>query len=410
MKNPSLIIVIPCHDEPDLLGTLRSLWRCRRAEGETAVIVVINQAGNAAAAVRANNRRTREEARAWIDGHRDPRLSFHLLYEPDLPPKHAGVGLARRIGMDLAADRFYRQDRPAGPIVCLDADCTVDENYLQQLGAHFRDHPDSPGCSIHFEHPLTGLPARERLGIASYELHLRLYRQGLLGSRFPYAFHTIGSSMAVRAEPYRRQGGMNKRKAGEDFYFLHKIMPLGGFTDLLTTTVHPAPRPSHRVPFGTGRAMATWLAGTEIRYAVYDPRVYQNLRAWFEMVPTLREPAAEKPLLATLPDDLCDFLRQRRVDHQLAEIRANTTSPAAFQKRFFHWFNGFMVLKYIHWATDHAYPRVAVNDAALTLLDWLGETAPDLSDLPEAMKTERLLDRFRHLDKNPRGPTARSTA
>ena len=81
---------------------------------------------------------------------------------------------------------------------------------------------------------------------------------------FPFAFHTIGSSMAVRASSYMRQGGMNKRKAGEDFYFQQKIIPLCGFTECNSTVVYPSPRPSYRVPFGTGRAMLGYLQNGEV--------------------------------------------------------------------------------------------------------------------------------------------------
>ena len=90
-------------------------------------------------------------------------------------------------------------------------------------------NPRSPGCSIYFEHPLHGpLEPKVYEAIAAYELHLRYYVQALRYAAFPYAHHTIGSSMAVRADAYAKQGGMNKRQAGEDFYFLHKIIPLGG--------------------------------------------------------------------------------------------------------------------------------------------------------------------------------------
>src|SRR5213594_3575687 len=87
--------------------------------------------------------------------------------------------------------------------------------------------------------------------IAAYELHLRYYVRALRYAGFPYAHHTIGSCMAVRADVYKKQGGMNKRQAGEDFYFLQKIIPLGHFTDLTETKVIPSSRPSDRVPFGT---------------------------------------------------------------------------------------------------------------------------------------------------------------
>src|SRR5262249_26021974 len=160
------------------------------------------------------------------------------------------------IGMDEALRRFDAVERPGGVIVGFDADCRCERNYLTAIERHFERNSNSPGCSIYFEHPLNG-PLEPAIyeAIAEYELHLRYYVQALRFGGFPHAFHTIGSSMAVRAGVYRKQGGMNKRKAGEDFYFLHKIIPLGGFTNLVETRVIPSPRASDRVPFGTGKAV-----------------------------------------------------------------------------------------------------------------------------------------------------------
>ena len=393
---PGLIIVIPCHDEPDLLETFRSLWRCQRPGGGVQVITVINGSPEDPPPVRRRNQETFDLARAWIARHPDPLLTFELVHVPDLPPKHAGVGLARRIGMDQAAERFFQAGNRDGVIVCLDADCTVQPNYLHSLETHFRDHPGSPGCSIHFEHPFDTLDPRARLGIVSYELYLRVYRQGLRWSGFPHASHTVGSSMAVRAGSYRRQGGMNRRQAGEDFYFLHKIMPEGGFTDLTATTVHPAPRSSHLVPFGTGRAMGDWLAGTETCYRVYDPEVFRELKELFRMAGGLFDKAREAEI-ARLPEPIQGFLSEKAGLERLAAIRANTASPETFGKKFFEWFNGFLVLKYIHWATERFHPRVPVEQAAVTMLHWLCQPRPATTD------AETLLTRFRQLDRQPAG-------
>ena len=93
----------------------------------------------------------------------------------------------------------------------------------------------------------------------AYELHLRYLNLFSRFTGFPYAYHTIGSCFGVRAETYASQGGMNKRKAGEDFYFLHKIIPLGEFREINNTCVIPSPRESDRVPFGTGAAIGKYL-------------------------------------------------------------------------------------------------------------------------------------------------------
>lgn len=46
---------------------------------------------------------------------------------------------------------------------------------------------------------------------------------------------------------------MNQRKAGEDFYFLHKFSILDQLGEINVEIVLPLARSSDRVPFGTGK-------------------------------------------------------------------------------------------------------------------------------------------------------------
>ncbi|MBF0160912.1 MAG: glycosyltransferase [Magnetococcales bacterium] len=392
VHNLHLVIAIPCHDEPDLLTTLDSVRRCRPPPCPVDVVVVINGAANDAPPLQARNRLTWQTAQAWVEAHPDEVPAVHLLFEPALPPRLAGVGTARKIGMDWAMHRFaHGAGEEGGVIVCLDADCQVAANYLEALYDHFATHPQTPGCSLYFEHDWRGLPPAHRLGIIRYELYLRYYLHGLRWSGFPHAFHTVGSSMAVRAIPYRQQGGMNRRKAGEDFYFLQKIIPLGHFSALDSTTVFPSARASHRVPFGTGRAMAEGLAGSKDLGVVYDPRLFQGLGQLFQQVEAIHAgtPASH---LRPVPPVLQHFLAEQHWERQWQEMRANTASLAAFRKRFFQGFNAFQILKYIHFATDRGWPKISIEEAATTLL-----TAMEVPAV--RTESEALLACYRQLDR-----------
>src|SRR6266404_825004 len=262
--------------------------------------------------------------RQLVAHYRDRRFAFHLLDFPDLPLKQAGVGLARKIGMDEALHRFDEVGRLNGIIAGYDADCRCQPNYLSAIERHFERNPQGAGCSIYFEHPLNGPLAPEVYkAVAVYELHLRYYVQALRYCGFPHAHHTLGSCMAVRADAYRKQGGMNKRKAGEDFYFLHKIVPLGGFADLTQTTVYPSPRPSDRVPFGTGKAVGDILSGRQIK--TYPLEAFLDLKQLFERVPEMYRGGKEgdSETLADLPLSVRGFLAEQQFANILAEICEN---------------------------------------------------------------------------------------
>ncbi len=394
-----LVIVIPCHDEPDLTTTLASLWRCQRPRCAVEVIVIINASAADPPAVQAQNWHTYHKIAAWITQHKDPGLTFHLLHFPRLNPHHAGVGLARKLGMDEAVARFLKAGIASGVIASLDADCVCAPNYLTCLTAHFEQHPKTPGCTLYFEHPLEDNPdPRLNEGIIQYELFLRYYVQGLRFSGFPYAYHTLGSCMAVRSDVYAKQGGMNRRHGGEDFYFLHKIIPLGNFSEILDTTVIPSPRASHRAPFGTGKAQCQWLNnGQQSVYLSYAPQVFLDLKALFSHMDRFYSVSPDESCWPTpLPKTMVQYLIERRFTEKLSEIQQNVASVQTFRKRFLHWFNAFQVLKFVHWATDLYYPKQPVANAAAQLLAW---QTPPVDAFRTGSDAKTLLLRFRDRDR-----------
>ena len=388
-----IVAVIPCFNEGGVLRTLQSLVECDRPACAVEVIVVINSSAAAPPEVLKQNRLTFEETAAWSDEASNDQFRFHILHCPALPPKHAGVGLARKIGMDEAIRRLDAAGHfDDGIIAGFDADCTAARNYLTAIEAHFKVFPNTPGCSVYFEHPLSGNEAPEVYEAATaYELHLRYYVEALRFTGWPHAFHTVGSSMVVRARAYLAQGGMNKRQAGEDFYFLHKVIPLGGFTELSTTTVFPSPRASDRVPFGTGKAVGDCLRGEAL--ATYPLEAFVDIRAFLESVESNR-PA---------PNTVARFLEQQSFPAVLQEIRKNTATPAAFKKRFFRWFDGFMAMKLVHYLRDQHYGERPVPGEATRFLELTNRKAG------AASTTRQILDVYREIQRNAWDPAYRTS-
>ncbi len=390
----SLIVVIPCFHELDLISSLESLKRCAKPVGTVEVIVVFNCSVNTDSAIRAEHEGSIEPSTKWMAANGNDWISFHSIVKNDLPRKHSGVGLARKIGMDEAARRFASINKD-GIIDCYDADNNCDENYLVEIEKHFNLHPDSPGASIHFEHPVVGdeFDVEVYKGIVKYELFLRFYIQGLRYIGFPYAFHTIGSSMVVRCSAYMKQGGMNKRKAGEDFYFLQKIFLLGDFTEISSTCVRPSPRSSDRVPFGTGKQIGKFLEDGSDDYEIYDPASFIAIKQLFDSVGELGDANRADALLVGLPKVVQAFLIENKWQDKLAEINKNTTNEASFRKRFFQWFDGFMVLKFMHFSRDAFYSNKLLPLAANELLMLSKASINDNLSLNELLDCYRQLDR-----------------
>lgn len=370
-------MVIPCFNEPDLISSLKSLARCNIPQKKVEVIVVINSGTDHSAEIKNQDLKSLAEMNAWLKTVDQKFISFKSIFVDDLPPKHTGVGLARKIGMDEAVARFDKVGFD-GVIICFDADSLCDANYLREIENHFLKNPKSPGCSIYFEHPIEGSEHASEIyqAIAEYELHLRYYNQALRFCKLPYAFHTIGSSMAVRSSAYQKQGGMNKRKAGEDFYFLHKIISLGNFTELNSTRVIPSPRVSDRVPFGTGRAMGDYLNANLKQYLTYNFKSFELIKEWVEKIPDLFQTDFENLSWTEKnqpgSNHLLKFLETEKFGDALTEIRKNSPTLESFVKRFYVWFDAFRVLKLVHYLRDEIYPDSPVSQETEMLLKKLG--------------------------------------
>lgn len=375
-----MIVVIPCFNEPELVSSLKSISVCNLPQKKVEVIVVINSGENHSAEIKKQNQKSHSEMNNWLKVIDQKSISFKSILIDNLPAKHAGVGLARKIGMDEAVFRFEKINHD-GIIICFDADSLCDANYLIEIEKHFQKNQKTPGCSIYYEHPIQGdeHPFEIYQAITQYELHLRYYNQALRFCKLPYAFHTVGSSMAVRSSAYQKQGGMNKRKAGEDFYFLHKIISLGNFSELNSTRVIPSPRISDRVPFGTGKAIGDYVSKQDQQYHTYNFKSFELIKEWVEKIPELFKSDFENLHWTdnnkSASEHLLKFLESEKFNEALKEIRKNSPTLESFIKRFYIWFDAFRVLKLVHYLRDVVYSDSAVNLESEKLLMRLGLTA-----------------------------------
>ena len=115
-------IVIPCYNEPELLQTLESLKKCSLPDTVVEVIILINHAENAPLEIKNFNMATKTEAECWIKENNRSKLLFFAVGPVELRKKWAGVGLARKTGLDEAVLRFNHFNKSGGILVSLDAD------------------------------------------------------------------------------------------------------------------------------------------------------------------------------------------------------------------------------------------------------------------------------------------------
>ncbi len=360
----SIIVVIPSYDEDEISLTLGSLCQCTDPGVYVEVIVFINYPQSAETFLKRKSKETHRAVEQYSIDHQTSWLTIHSLLGVT-EEKKAGVGLARKLGMDEAVRRLEAIGRD-GIIVNLDADCTVSRNYFAAIHHWSTSQPEHWAASIYFEHQLQGVKNPEILSaIIAYELHLRYFIEVQKYAGLPFAFQTIGSAMAVRSSAYQKMGGMNVRKAGEDFYFLHKFIAINKLGEINNTAVYPSPRPSHRVPFGTGKAVKKIIEGTKQR--TYNLKSFIPIIVMNEKLIDLHSSGNTEEWINDLPKEINEFFRVINAEKKLDEIRRESTAFPSFRKRYYKWFNAFRLMKYLHFCR-RKYPDVPVVDQASAFL------------------------------------------
>lgn len=369
-----IVVVIPVYKEREyLFHTLDSLLQCLKPSGSVEIIMVFNCSERDGEDILKEQIETAQMVRANY-GQRFPQWINPVVIEAyNLPKKHFGAGLARKIGMDAASAHFCAIEKPEGIIVTLDADTLVKPDYFRSISSWFSDSSRN-GASIYFEHPLEGESFSPDIydAITKYELHLRYYLQALRYAGFPYAFHTMGSAMAMRAGAYARIGGMPRKQAGEDFYFLQKLIPLGNFGEITETAVYPSPRPSDRVIFGTGAAISKHVSGDSYVETTYSFSAYNDLKAFLQKKHELYNVSDYEGWTYELSGPMRSFLLNSGLLSEIDALKSDCSTEKVFNKRFFEVFNAFKIVKYLNYVHEHFFAKTAVFDNSLILLENMG--------------------------------------
>ncbi len=338
-KNPALFLgtgsyrqaaVIPAYDENDEFpAALQSLRAAENAEN-VAVIAVVNHPAGAD-----------EKSSLQLLEYLQTQRGVFPLYLPELS---GGVGAARKAGMDAFLASQPEEKIPECIIFSLDADTRIEKDYFVKAApAVLR----SGAVTFDFAHRPADSPAGQR-AIDRYERYLRRYREKLEQAGSPYAFFTIGSAFAVRGDAYIRAGGMKVRQAGEDFYFLQALAKVGKVDFCPDVVVHPSPRVSRRVTFGTGPAVGDLMAGKELKEI---PDAAFALLAEVLAAATGKNLSSPEKFLAALPVKNRRFFEQERFQTAWKNVLGNLPEkPEAAVKAFHEWFDGLKTLRFLHFS------------------------------------------------------------
>ncbi len=280
-----------------------------------------------------------------------------------------GVGLARKIGCDLAF-AWQSTGHISDTVLCsTDADATLPTDYFSRI-------PATADTVAIFTFPFIHVSqSNSDVHVATlwYEMWLHHYVLGLEYARSPYTYHSLGSCLAISSECYAQVGGFPKRAGGEDFYLLNKANKTNKVIRLGGKPVQLEARLSDRVPFGTGPGVQKILQSREANEAVtfYHPLCFAALRSWLAIIPKLYaqndtaniEILLEKQNLSkALAIASIQALKDLGVDKAFDHCRAQGKTPQQFTRQFHQWFDGFRTLKFIHALRANGCPELAFED------------------------------------------------
>jgi hypothetical protein len=366
----------------------------RAAGGRVLCIVVVNASESLEAEAFEGNARCLSELRERMQScrsiHESPPVWFGSVADLDVLvvdrsspgfrlPKRQGVGLARRIGCDLAAALAARQAFTGTLIACTDGDAVLPSDYFARIDACRGGQVSA--LLFPFQHEPSG-DGPVDLATQLYELSLRYYVLGLVRAGSPYAFQTLGSSIAIDVDCYAKVRGFPRLRAGEDFYVLCKLAKVLPVRRDFGDPIRIRSRRSARVPFGTGAGVAK-LEGREL--VLYAPRSFEVLGVWLRCLNEFartRDCGRALSLLGGVAREEREALDAVLVDLD-AERTLNEASRATpgsgLRRRLHTWFDGFRTLKLIHALRESCLPDQGFREA-LSRTEFVGARELETSD------------------------------
>ncbi len=360
------VVVIPAYKEsPDFIERLLS---SPLIEQNVLFIIVINQPDSdednnlqqslADFIKNSGNSEFKHESLELISTNKSSYFLIIDAFTQPLAVDH-GVGLARKIGSDLALLLKSENIIKSEWIHSTDADAHLPNDYFIATQS-LNQTKNISAVSYNFTHVSDDLDIHTANSL--YETALRYYVKGLTFAGSQYNFFTIGSVIAFKAKDYAMVRGFPKRSAGEDFYLLNKLAKLGKVEFLKDTLVKIDARTSDRVPFGTGPSVANilQLKINNQAYCYYHPQIFAELKTCLVHFNSLWEHRLVfESWLSKLSTETQQALLEAKFDGFVSKQKNN--NQIQFNKQLHVWFDAFKTLKFIHSLREQKYADIPLE-------------------------------------------------
>lgn len=332
-------LVIPAFDED--FERFRQQLEALAAE-DLLIIVVVNAPANADGPALVRTEELHQQLQQQMFPH--VLVIDHVSQGRKLNPKQ-GVGLARKIGCDIALALLHLGRVRSPWILQSDADVAFPNGYTLLQQDAFKD--DGAGAKI-FPHRHYSNDPTLNFAAQLYDQHMSHYVAGLAAAGSRYAHHSLGSTIALHAQTYAAVRGYPRRSAGEDFYLLNKIRKIARIDRLPEPTLEIEARLSTRVPFGTGPALRQIIQNlaedpSGRTYLSYHPKCFLLLGRAIE---TLEKWAVESSTV--LDEDISRRLTALGFQRFVENLGKQNPSSNQRLKSAHDWFDGLKTLQFVH--------------------------------------------------------------
>jgi hypothetical protein len=359
-------VVVPAHAESDEFVSILVKQQVPRDPGlRRLLILVVNERADASVEASAANRRLLESCaeRATLSQNLGlPHLTLHRLKDTSgldilsvdmcgrsfrLRAKE-GVGRARKLGADIALLLYSKGLLKSRFLGSTDCDARLPVDYFETLE---RCSFEADASALLFPYAHTEpAHAQTHALMCEVEASFRHYVLGLAQAGSPYAYHSLGSALAVSLPHYARVRGFPNRQAGEDFHLLSKLAKLAPLRRLHRPRVVIETRVSHRAPFGTGPSLGRALeqeASGERPRLFYDDGAFQSLKA---LLSVLVEAAEQQHLEEARLAELGEVERSEafRIWSELQKHLTHCPSGSHRVARLHESFDALATLRFIH--------------------------------------------------------------
>jgi len=336
------IFVIPAYAElEELPQTIQSIeQQNQKLLEETLTVIVVNNGKGSPRDDVCNN----QETLKWLS-HFNTSLEIAIVDASstgmEIPKKHVGVGIARKIGMDFAL-QFAVAD---SLFCCTDADTILESNYLEDVTLFQKKH-NAKAMVVGFSHQKSE-NENTNFAIKEYETFLFETASKIMKTGSPYGYVSLGSAIVCTAETYASVGGMPKRKATEDFYFLQECAKFCGVHSMDKKLVHPSSRISDRVYLGTGFRMQQVSSGLSISELYYSDEAFILLQKWLIIGLNGYKQKLDEILLITkqVSPKLTQFILRENIEDIWDGIQTSSPSIHHFYQQFHRWFDGLKTIR-----------------------------------------------------------------